>query len=344
MFAQSSKIAMVGAGAIGGVAAAFMQQAGYDLEVVCKHPDLAEKLRRQGVHITGLRGAHRVKLKAVPAIADLSGPKDMVFLATKATECVAAARELIPFLKPEAVLVSLQNGICEHALAEVLGRARVIGCVVGWGASHNAPGELEITSAGEFVIGNIDHKPDARLVSIQKMLALVYPTRISDNIMGELYAKLIVNACINSLGVIGGATLGRLLADRRVRQIFLQIMREAMAVAAALQIKVEPGGGGKLDYYTFLKDQGRLADFKRHLTIRIIGFKYRRIKSSSLQSIERGRRSEIDFLNGYIRDRGRERGVPTPVNDAVCAMVREIENGQRPMTLANVHDPVFAQA
>jgi len=342
MRTQAAKIAVVGAGAIGGVTAAFMQQAGYDLEVVCNHADLADRLRRQGIHITGLKGAHRVKVKAVAAIADLGGPFDLVFLATKATECIAAARALIPFLKPDSVVVSLQNGICEHALAEVLGRARVVGCVVGWGASHNAPGELEVTSEGEFVVGNIDHQPDDRLAAIKEMLDLVYPTRISANIMGELYAKLIVNACINSLGVIGGVPLGRLLADRKVRRIFLLIMREAMRVAAALGIRVAPGGGGKLDYYVFLKGQGMLADFKRHLTIRIIGFKYRRIKSSSLQSIERGRRSEIDFLNGYICDRGRERGVATPVNDAVRAMVHEIEDGKRPLTLANVHDPVFA--
>jgi 2-dehydropantoate 2-reductase len=342
MFTQTSKIAVVGAGAIGGVTAAFLQQAGYDLEVVCKHADLADRLRREGLHITGLKGAHRVKLKAVPAIADLGSPQDLVFLATKATECVAAARELIPFLKPDSVVVSLQNGICEHALAEVLGRARIVGCVVGWGASHNAPGELEVTSEGEFVIGNIDQQSDERLAPIQKMLGLVHPTRISANIMGELYSKLIVNACINSLGVIGGVTLGRLLADRKVRRLFLHIMREAMAVAAALGIRVAPGGGGRLDYYAFLEDRGLLADLKRHLTIRIIGFKYRRIKSSSLQSIERGRRSEIDFLNGYICDRGREQGVATPVNDAVRAMVHAIEEGRRPMTLANVHDPVFA--
>ena len=84
-----------------------------------------------------------------------------------------------------------------------------------------------------------------------------------------------------------------------------------------------------------------LADLNRHLTIRIIGLKYRRIKSSSLQSIERGRRTERDFLNGYLCDRGREHGVPTPVNDAVCDLVREIEDGNRQMSLGNIEDPAF---
>lgn len=335
MQTQQRRIAMVGAGAIGGTTAAFIQASGQDIEIVCKHRHLADKIRSTGIHITGLNGERRVKMTAVAGIGDLSGPKDLVFLATKATDCVAAARDLLPFLDEASLVVSLQNGICEHALAKVLGEQRVMGCVVGWGASFNGPGELEVTSPGEFVIGTMDGRPDDRLQEIRHLLATVYPTRISDNILGELYGKLIVNACINSLGVIGGVKLGRLLADRRVRRVFLDIMREAMAVAAAMAIEVAPGGG-KLHYDAFLKGTGWAADLKRHLTIRMIGLKYRRIKSSSLQSIERGRRTEIDFLNGYICDRGRDCGVATPVNDAVRKMVLEIEAGTRKMSVDNV--------
>lgn len=111
-----------------------------------------------------------------------------------------------------------------------------------------------------------------------------------------------------------------------------------MAVAEAMQIHVEPAGSGKLDYYKLLAGKGKSADLKRYLTIRIIGFKYRRIKSSSLQSLERGRRTEIDFLNGYICEKGKALGVPTTLNSAVKAMVLEIENGQRQMSLDNLDE------
>jgi 2-dehydropantoate 2-reductase len=120
-------------------------------------------------------------------------------------------------------------------------------------------------------------------------------------------------------------------------------MREAMAVAAAMGIKVEPGGGGKLNYYRFLEGSGALSQMKRDLLIRIIGFKYRRIKSSSLQSLERGRKTEIDYLNEYICARGRKHGVPTPINDTVVKMVKEIEEGRREMAPENLTDPVFAK-
>jgi 2-dehydropantoate 2-reductase len=332
---KKQKVAIIGAGAIGGVTAALLKSTGYDLEVVCKHRHLAETIRSRGFRITGKKGAHQIRMDAVAAISDLSEPLDLVFLATKAADCILAARDLLPKLAPDAGVVSLQNGICEHALAEVLGKERVIGCVVGWGASNNGDGALEVTSAGEFVIGNLEGPSHPRLAQIQRILTSVNPTRISDNIIGELYAKLIINACINSLGVIGGVRLGALLADKNARSICIRLMREALAVAEAMGIRVEPAGGGKLDYYTFLAGKGPMNDMKRHLVIRMIGYKYRRIKSSSLQSLERGHRTEVDYLNGYICANGRAQQVPTPVNEAVRHMVKAIENNERKMGMAN---------
>jgi len=336
MIAKDAKIAVVGAGAIGGVTAAFIKKAGWNPLLVCKHQKTATLSISPGIRISGIKGGHTVAIQAVKDVADLPGPQDVIFLATKANDCLAAAKALLALLKPESMVVSLQNGICEDALSEVLGRQRVIGCVVGWGATNRGAADLEVTSEGEFVIGNIDQQTDDRLPPLKEMLNNVYPTRITDNIMGELYSKLIINACINSLGVIGGVKLGQLLASKKARQIFMELMREAMAVAEAMKIRVAPGGGGKLDYYKFLESGGRIADLKRSLTIRIIGFKYRRIKSSSLQSLERGRRTEIDYLNGYICDKGNALGVATPLNDAVRAMVLAIENGQKPMSLNNL--------
>ena len=338
MISKDATVVVIGAGAIGGITAAFIKKAGWDPILVCRHQKVADLSMSPGMHITGIKGDHTIAVKAVKNISDLSGHPDLIFIATKANDCLGAAHALVPFLKPDSMVVSLQNGICEDALAQVLGRERVIGCVVGWGATNRGPADLEATSEGEFVIGNIDHKPDSRLEPIKAMLDAVYPTRITDNIMGELYSKLIINACINSLGVIGGVKLGQLLANIKARNIFFELMREAMAVAEAMKINVAPAGGGKLDYYKLLEGKGIPADVKRYLTIRIIGFKYRKIKSSSWQSLERGRRTEIDYLNGYICEKGKTLGVPTPLNDAVRAMVLEIENRKRPMSLKNLNE------
>ncbi len=341
MIDPDARIAVVGAGAIGGVSAAFLTKAGRHLQIVVKHESLVTQAATSGLEISGLKGTHRVPVDAVHEIEDLAPDPDVVLLATKANDCLDAARRLLPIMKEDSVLVSLQNGICEDALGQVLGRDRVLGCVVGWGATMLEPGRLEVSSPGEFVVGNIDHREDDRVMSIQHLLDHVMPTRISDNILGELYSKLIVNSCINSLGAITGMQLGALLSMAKVRNIFIGLMREMMAVAEALSIKVEPGGGGKLDFYRFIQGEGFVADARRHLTIRLIGFKYRRIKSSSLQSLERGRQTEVDFLNGYICQRGQEQGIPTPLNEAIVRIIKEIEAGRRPIGPENLREPAF---
>ena len=110
-----------------------------------------------------------------------------------------------------------------------------------------------------------------------------------------------------------------------------------MAVADAMEIRVPPYGG-KLDYNALVRGDGFFARMKRHIIIRIMGIKYRRLKSSSLQSLRRGKPTEIDYFNGYIAGRGAELGVDTPVNHRVVAMVKEIEAGIRETDPVNFND------
>lgn len=321
-------VLVVGVGAIGGVCAALIAKAGYALTVVCKHTETAQKIQTQGLKISGIRGAHTVKMQAVATCAELGDNKyDLVLLATKATDMLGVATELLPLLRSDSVVVSLQNGICEEQLAEVLGRERVVACVVGWGATMHEAGVLEMTSEGEFVIGNIDHQPDARLPFIQKILELVVPVSISNQIYSNLYSKLIINSCITTLGAICGLYLGEMLNQRKIRNIFLGIMREAIQVADAMNLKVEPYAN-KLDYYKLLASNSLWARFKQHLTVWVIGRKYKLLKSSSLQSLERRRPTEIDYLNGFICQKGRELGVKTPLNDWAVQTIKQIEQGQ----------------
>ncbi|HPJ40625.1 MAG TPA: 2-dehydropantoate 2-reductase [Spirochaetota bacterium] len=334
------KITVVGAGAIGGVTAGFLAREGYNVEIVCKYDDLAEKIREQGIHVFGVRGDFTVTMPAFAQVSQLSGTRDIVLLATKATDMMDAAKDLLPFMKDTTAVVSMQNGICEEAIAEVVGRDRVVGCVVGWGGTMHGPGEVEMTSTGEFVIGNIDNRDDPGLVTIQKILSSIVPVHTTENMLGNLYSKLIINSCITSLGAVCGLFLGEMLSQKKIRNIFIQIMVEAMDVADAMGLNVETYGG-KLNYYTFIEGTGLLKRLKRHLIIRIIGFKYRRLKSSMLQSLERGKKTEIDYMNGYICEQGRKSRIPTPVNDIVVRMIKEIEAGNRAISRENFNDPFF---
>jgi 2-dehydropantoate 2-reductase len=331
---KDKKILVIGTGAIGGICAALIAKAGYQIEVICKYPELVQKITNEGLKISGIYGDMQVKMPAFACISELKEMKDIVLLATKATDMMDAAKELLPFLHENSLVISLQNGICEEMLAEVLGKNRVIGCVVGWGATMHAPGELEMTSTGEFVIGNIDNSPKERLKEVQELLSLVVPVEISADIIASLYSKLIINSCITSLGAICGLYLGEMLSKKKLRSLFIEIMREAIAVADAMKMKV-PSYANKINYYKFLKNAGFLGNLYRHLLIRFIGFKYRRLKSSMLQSLERGNKTEVDFLNGFIVRKGLDFSVQTPVNSKVVKMIKEIEQGKRKIGIKN---------
>ncbi len=331
---NNAKIAVIGAGAIGGITASYMAKAGVDVELVCKHTEIANTANGQGLTVKGVRGEQQVKVKAITEIEELSGPKDFILIAVKAYDMPEATRKVLPFLKPEALVVSLQNGICTDAMADVAGAERTVGCVVGFGASMLKNGVLEQTSEGEFVIGKIIPGGDAQMQTLKTILETVMPTRISNDITNELYSKMIVNSCISSMGVFSGMVLGDMLKLKKARDIFIAIIREGVAVADALGLKLPPFAG-KLDYYKIAYGKGAFATFKNHLIIRIVGIKYRRLKSSSLQSLRRGKPTEIDYFNGYISRKGAKAGVKTPVNDTVVRLVKEIEAGKRQPDPAN---------
>lgn len=329
------KIAVIGAGAIGGITAAYLSEAGYDVEIVCKYPDKAEQAREKGLHIVGVRGEHYIKMKAVADVEQLSGKKDIVMIVTKAYDMPDAAKRVLPFLKEDTTVVSMQNGICVEALAQVVGEERSVGCVVGWGSTMLPDGSLNMTSEGDFVIGGL--KPNKDVSLLKEVMDAFLPTRVSADIISDLYSKMVINSCITSVGVLSGLYLGQILKRRVARNIFISIIREAVAVADAMKLNVEPYGG-KIDYYKLIKGDSFPARFKRHLIIRVIGFKYRRLKSSSLQALERGKPTEVDYFNGYIAKKGGEYGVPTPVNKRVVQMIKEIEAGQRKTDVANFYD------
>ena len=331
----NKSIAVIGGGAIGGITAAYLSQAGYDVELVVKYQEKADQAINKGLHITGVRGDHYIKLKAVAEVEQLSGKKDIVMIVTKAYDMPDVARRVLPFLKEDSVVVSMQNGICVEALGEVVGPERSVGCVIGWGSTMLPDGTLNMTSEGDFVIGG--QLPDKDISGLKEVLGHMMETRISANIIADLYSKMIVNSCITSLGVLSGLYLGQIMKFKRARQIFISIISEAVAVANEMKLVVEPYGG-KLDYYSLIKGEGALANLRRHAMIRIIGFKYRRLKSSSLQSLQRGKPTEVDYYNGYIAKKGAELGVKTPVNSRIVEMIKEIEAKKRTIDPKNFED------
>jgi len=338
---KGQRLLLMGCGSVGGVIAGGLVRAGHDVTIVTHNEEI-----RRNIHEDGLRVITPEEKWAVPAAAytrleEVAGPFDAAYLAMKATEVEQAAREVAGYLGPQGYAVTLQNGVVEDRVGALLGRERVIGALVGWGATMHAPALYEMTSHGELVIGELDGQVTPRIQLLKATLEAVAPTTISANIYGALWSKLAINCVITPLGAVTGQLLGQMLRRNAARRLALAITSEVVDVAEAHGIVLEPVGGTLNIHRLYLPPSRRAAGLgfdllPQHALMLLVGIKFRRLKSSMLQSIERGRRAEIDFMNGYVVERGQEKGVPTPVNAALAGMVREIEAGRRQANPGNL--------
>jgi 2-dehydropantoate 2-reductase len=335
---MKEKILIVGAGAVGGIVSTLLTGSGYDVTLVTKYPQVAKAANSVGLRVSGFCGAHHDRVRTVDDLSQLQGPYDYVLIATKVPDLEEAATSILPFLHDKSRVVSLQNGIVEEKLASVVGLERTVGCVVGWGATMHSRGVLEMTSGGEFIVGYLEKPADDQLRFIHSMFNTIVPAEISNQILAHLYSKLIINSCITTVGAICGLNLGTMLRKKRLRLVFIAIIREAIAVANGLRLRVKPYAG-RLDYYQFLA----WSSLRKHLFLLAFGSKYRKLKSSSLQSLERGKKTEIDFLNGYIVEKSAEAGKMVPINRKLTDMVKEIEDGKRPVTYENFRERSFTE-
>jgi 2-dehydropantoate 2-reductase len=199
-----------------------------------------------------------------------------------------------------------------------------------------------LTSEGDFILVYPGKKRDDFLFMLSGILSSVVPAKTTDNIIGHLYSKLIINSCITSLGSVCGLYLGKMLSITKIRRIFIEIIREAVNVADKMNINIEVFGG-KMDFRKFIEGKGIFSDLRRHLLILIIGLKYRKLKSSGLQSLERGKPTEIEFLNGYIVRNGRSLGVNVAVNESIVMIIHEIEKNERKISLTNFNETYFTR-
>lgn len=332
---------VAGAGAVGGITAALLKRKGYNVTLAAKYREYADRITDTGLKLSGRCGEMTVRVPAVASVSEIIEKKDIILLAVKANDMADVARQALPLLKDDGYMISMQNGICEYELASIAGWERTAGCVVGWGATMTSPGVLQMTSDGDFIIGYPRRGPDDDLSTLASVLGTVVPVKMTDNILGHRYSKLIINSCITTMGAVSGLYLGQMLSHRRLRRVFINIIREAVAVSHAMKIRLEIFGG-RLDFDRFIEKKGMMADLKRDLMIRVIGFKYRRLKSSSLQSLERGKPTEIDFLNGFIVAEAAKYNILVPVNAKIVEIVKLIERGELKMSMANFDDPVFS--
>jgi 2-dehydropantoate 2-reductase len=323
----------MGCGAVGGTVAANLIEAGHDVSVFSPNAAIAASVTSRGFQLRG-EGAARAVPGRVEATVP-AGPFDVVVLATQPTDVEAAARASVAALAPTGTMLCLQNGLCEARIARIAGDARTVGAVVGWGAAMPEPGIFDRTAPGGFTLGRMDGSVDERLDEIARALECIGPTETTRNLSGKRWSKLAINCAISSLGTLGGDRLGALLQHRFVRRLALEIMTEVVHVARRESVKLEKVSGTlDLDWIALTEGErdaaGSPSLLAKHALLYAVGLRFRRMRSSMLAAIERGRPPAVDYLNGEVVERGRAHGIPTPVNARVRSLVWEVAGGRKP--------------
>ena len=316
-------ITIVGAGALGSICGAHLTKAGRNVTLVEPFKEHRERIKK-GVFIDGVRGEITMPLNAVEA-KDLKGPLDLVLLTVKTPYTLAALDDIKPFVGPDTMIVTLMNGISEDTIASVFGPERVIGCVVGWGATNAGPGHLTQTSEGKFTIGELDGRMTERLDTAKGVLDDITETLLTDNLYGHRWSKLSINCLIASCSILG-LTVGEALAPERNKRVYIKLVAEVITTAEACGVKVE-NFEGIVDPTIFkATDEEGIERCMQILDMMaaIAG----NIYPGPLQDIEKGLKTEVDYITGYCVDRANEKGVPVPINTKVRELIKQLETGE----------------
>jgi len=319
-----ARIAVVGAGAIGGFVGGMMQRAGQEVTLIEQWPEHVEAMRQRGLRLSGMPGEALVKIpvRHIYEVQGFDEPFDVVLIAVKTYDTEWATMLALPHVTPDGTFVVCQNGVTDARVAALAGRQRTVGCVVTMAGILNGPGDVQRTDryAVAFRIGELDHAHTSRAEAVAALFADVSTTQVTTNLAGERWSKLATNCMTNAVTGLTGMGAGEVRATPEALPVLVALGSETVQVGASLGVRIEPIMGITAE---------RMIDAacgvgREHLGIDLGQASRSTSKhpSSMLQDIRRGRRTEIDDLNGYVARLGREVGIPTPMCDAVVAMVK----------------------
>ena len=325
-----------GAGAIGGVLGAYWARNGHDVLFVDIAADHVDAMNSKGLIIEGPVEAFEQTVKAVTP-DKVSGTFKRIVLAVKAHHTETAARQLAPHLAPDGYVLSAQNGLNEIALAEILGPERVIGCFVNFGADYLEPGRIMRGNRAAVVVGEIDGSIRPRTKAMHALLQEFEPDAVlTDDIWAYLWGKLGYGALL-----FGTALTNDSIADALDSKPHLPVWKalggEVMQVAA--KKKANPLGFNGFSPEAFAP--GGSAPALQASIDAMVSFNRGSAKSHSgvwRDLAVRKRKTEVDQQMGIIAEIGRSVGVATPVLERMIALIHEIEDGKRPLALANLDD------
>ncbi|MCC8395921.1 2-dehydropantoate 2-reductase [Paraburkholderia sp. MMS20-SJTR3] len=302
------KIAFLGAGALGCAIGSALTEGGHETWLVDRFEAHVDAMRRDGLKVDDTNGSRQVKVRATTNPADV-GVVDLVIVLVKSFHTEAAMRGALALVGPKTVVMSLQNGLGhEDVLSDVVGRERVLAGKTYVGGVLKAPGNIQSGVSGKLtIIGELDGQVTERVRAIAEAFnSAGLLTSVSDNILGTMWDKLLINVATGAITGITGLTYGQLYEEPVLKATSLAAIEEAMAAATAAGVTLSIK---KAEDAWTMAAEGLSPAFK----------------TSMLQSLEKGSVTEIDFINGAVVRWGERLGVPTPVNATLVACIKGVE-------------------
>lgn len=329
------KIAIYGAGSLGTVLGAYITKGGMQVDLINRNKTHVAGLKKNGAHVTGTVDFSVPVSAMLPS--EMKGKYDIIFLMTKQLDNAKVVKGLVPYLKKDGVICTAQNGLPEVKIAEIIGEERTFGCIIAWGATMIGNGVCELTSSPDslgFGLGYMGKKRSGMIDEIRKILELMGPVEIEENLLGSRWAKLIINCSFSGMSAVLGCNFGEVAADKRSRLCALRILKETVDTAKRCSINIEPINGKDIvklfDYSNWFKEKAALALLPFAIK------KHRLLRASMLQDLEKGKKCEIESLNGIVCSCAARNGLRTPYNDKVVELVHDIENGKLKPSFDNI--------
>src|SRR5216110_1469292 len=331
-------ITVYGAGAIGGITGAALARAGHDVLLVDSAAAHVDAINATGLTVERDGTATTTIVRAVTP-AGLGRGLELVLLAVKSQHTPGALAVLAPRLSATGVIVSLQNGLSEEQIAQAVGSERTLGCLVNWAADWVAPGRILHGGEGALVLGELDGRPSPRVQALAKLLDVVAPTRVSDNILGYTWAKHVYGALLVATAVVDSHVYEVVERSREVQQMLVALVVESMAVADGAGIKLEA-----FDEYdpADYRAAARGDTAARARAMGIVAAHYRahtKTKTGIWRDLAvRRRQTEVGALLGATVAKARGLGLGMALTERLIAMIEDLESGRRAMSWANVDE------
>jgi 2-dehydropantoate 2-reductase len=330
-------IVVIGGGAIGGITAALLTRKGENVIVLDADREHVNRMNK-GLEVSGFTDLTIPVKSLTPdqfTVKDYAGWADIVLLAVKGLYTDTALKSVLPSISKTAPVVSMQNGINEETIARIVGAERTVACSITWGGTNKGPGQLIQTTEGGFIVGQWPTGNSKIAEETAGLLSKAFPTEVSDNIVGDRWTKLLITVSLTGVGTTAGLTYGGVLDNEAARKVALTVITETYDVGIKAGVKFADLMGVSPSI-VLVRNK---ADFDNASKLLDFAFaNHRATKPSMWQDIEKGRKTEVDFVNGYVVRKGKEVGLKTPANEMVTKIIKEIEEGKRKPDPANLKE------